>query len=141
MGNENQALEKETEQRSLHPRHVLLIDDEAVVREIGCEMLENLGFQCIPAESGEEGIQLFKENIDKIVLVVLDIEMPGISGDKVYGTLKGLKPDLKILLISGYAKNYLEVKYFKRKLNPSIFMSKPFQLDQLSKKLDTIIGS
>jgi CheY-like chemotaxis protein len=141
MGNKNRELAKETKPAPLHPHHVLLIDDEAVVREIGCEMLENLGFQCIPAESGEEGIQLYKENIDKIVLVVLDIEMPGISGDKVYGILKELKPDLHILLISGYAKNYLELKYFKRKLNPAIFMSKPFQLDQLSQKLETIMGS
>jgi CheY-like chemotaxis protein len=141
MGNKNQGLVEETRQVSLHPRHVLLIDDEAVVREIGCEMLESLGYQCIPAETGEEGIQLYKENKDKIVLVILDIEMPGISGDKVYGTLKELIPDLKILLISGYAKNYLEAKYFKRKLNPSIFMSKPFQLDQLSKKLETIMRS
>jgi two-component system cell cycle sensor histidine kinase/response regulator CckA len=140
MANENQGLEKETKQEPLYPRHVLLIDDEAVVREIGCEMLENLGFQCIPAETGEEGIQLFKENKDKIVLVVLDIEMPGISGDKVYSTLKELKPDLKILLISGYAKNYLEAKYFKQKLNPSIFMAKPFLLNQLSQKLETIMG-
>jgi two-component system, cell cycle sensor histidine kinase and response regulator CckA len=141
MGNKNRELAKETKPAPLHPRHVLLIDDEAVVREIGCEMLENLGFQCIPAESGEEGIKLYKENIDKIVLVILDIEMPGISGDKVYGILKELKPDLHILLISGYAKNYLEIKYFKQKLNPSIFMSKPFQLHQLSQKLETIMGT
>jgi two-component system cell cycle sensor histidine kinase/response regulator CckA len=140
MGNENQELVKKTKPAPLHPHHVLLIDDEAVVREIGCEMLENLGFQCIPAESGEEGIQLYKEYKDTIVLVVLDIEMPGISGDKVYDVLKAMSPDLKILLISGYAKNYLEVKYFKRKLNPSIFMSKPFQLHQLSQKLETIMG-
>ncbi|UCH93785.1 MAG: response regulator, partial [Candidatus Aminicenantes bacterium] len=106
------------------PKGVLLIDDEAVVREIGCEMLETLGFLCIPAENGEEGIQLFKENKDKIVLVILDIEMPGISGDKVYDVLKEMNSGLKILLISGYAKNYLELKYFKRKLNHSIFMPK-----------------
>ncbi len=141
MGNESQVSVKETKQEPLHPQHILLIDDEDVVREIGCEMLENLGFQCIPAESGEEGIQLFKENKEKIALVILDIEMPGISGDKVYGTLKELTPELKVLLISGYSKHYLEAKYFKRKLNPSIFMSKPFQLDQLSQKLETIMGS
>ena len=141
MGNENQGLVKETKQESLHPQHVLLIDDEAVVREIGCEMLESMGYRCIPAETGEEGIQLYKENKDTIVLVVLDIEMPGISGDKVYSMLKELDPNLKILLISGYAKNYLEAKYFKQKLNPSIFMAKPFQLHQLSQKLETIIGT
>jgi two-component system cell cycle sensor histidine kinase/response regulator CckA len=141
MENENQGFVKETKQESVHPKHILLIDDEAVVREIGCEMLESLGYQCIPAETGEEGIQLYKENIDKIALVILDIEMPGISGDKVYGMLKELDPDLKILLISGYAKNYLEAKYFKQKLNHSTFMAKPFQLHQLSQKLETIMGS
>ena len=141
MGNKDRELAEETNPAPLHPHHVLLIDDEAVVREIGCEMLENLGFQCLPAESGEEGIQLYKEYKDTIALVVLDIEMPGISGDKVYGILKTLTPDLKILLISGYAKNYLELKYFKRKLNPAIFMSKPFQLHQLSQKLESIMGT
>lgn len=126
-------------QNPLKPRHVLLIDDEAVVREIGCEMLESLDFQCIPAHNGEKGIQLYRENKDKIAMVILDIEMPGISGDKVFSTLKEMNPDIKILLISGYAKNYLEAKYFKRKLDPSIFMSKPFQLDQLAKKLETLM--
>ncbi|MGD2089995.1 MAG: response regulator [Candidatus Aminicenantes bacterium] len=141
MGNEDQDVAKETGQASLYPQHVLLIDDESVVREIGCEMLESLGYQCIPAESGEEGIQLYKENIDKIVLVILDIEMPGLSGDKIYVILKELNPDLKILLISGYARNYLEARYFKQKLNHSIFMAKPFQLGQLAKKLETIMGT
>ena len=141
MGNENRELLKETKPGHPHPQHVLLIDDEPVVREIGCEMLESLGYQCIPAETGEEGIQLYQENKDKIAAVILDIEMPGISGDKVFSKLKELDSDLKVLLISGYARNYLETKYFKRKLNPAIFMPKPFQLEQLSKKLESIMGA
>lgn len=141
MGNQDRELPEETKQEHPQLQHVLLIDDEVVVREIGCEMLENLGYQCIPAETGEEGIQLYKKNKDKIALVILDIEMPGISGDKVYSTLKDLDPGLKILLISGYAKSYLEAKYFKRKLDQSTFMPKPFQLDQLLRKLETIMGT
>ena len=141
MENENRELSKEPQGDTLRPRHILLIDDEAVIREIGCEMLENLGFQCIPAESGEQGIQLYKTNKDKIALVILDIEMPGISGDRVYSMLKDLEPGVKILLISGYAKSYLEARYFKQKLDYSIFMAKPFQLQQLSKKLETIMGT
>lgn len=139
IGIENQEEVKKLTPESQQPRHVLLIDDETVVREIGCEMLENLDFLCIPAGSGEEGIQLYKENKDKIALVILDIEMPGISGDKVYKILKKMNSNLKILLISGYARNYLELKYFKQKLNPSLFMSKPFQLNQLAKKIKTIM--
>ncbi len=51
---------------------VLLIDDEEVIREIGCEMLSSLGMPCVVAENGEEGIALYERNRDKIVLVILD---------------------------------------------------------------------
>ena len=116
---------------------VLLIDDEEVVREIGCEMLKFMGIPCITAGNGEEGIQLFKKSKDKIALVILDVEMPGLTGDKVYDILKKINPGIKILLTSGYARSYLESKYFKRKLEH--FMPKPFQLDQLSTKLKAIM--
>lgn len=119
---------------------VLLIDDELVIREIGSEMLESLGFICIVAENGEEGIQLYHQNKEKIALVILDIEMPGISGDQVYRILKEADPSLKILLISGYAKGYLEAKYFKTKIDSFMFMSKPFQLNQLSQKINSLMG-
>jgi CheY-like chemotaxis protein len=122
---------------SLAGQQVLLIDDEEVVREIGGEMLDALGMTCITAPNGEEGIRLYKENNHAFAVVILDIEMPGISGDIVYDTLKELNPDVKILVISGYAKNYLETKYFKRKIDH--FMPKPFQLNQLWDKLNTLI--
>jgi two-component system cell cycle sensor histidine kinase/response regulator CckA len=131
--------EKENNSFPLINGHVLLIDDEAVVREIGSEMLESLGISCIVADDGEKGIQIYKEKKDEVALVILDIEMPGISGDKVYDILKEINPKLKILIISGYAKSYLEAKYFKRKLGGTTFMPKPFQLDQLTHKLKTLM--
>lgn len=118
--------------------NVLLIDDEAVVREIGSEMIESLGISCITAENGEQGIQVYKENKTDIVLVILDIEMPGLSGDKVFDILKNINPGLKILVISGYAQNYLETKYFKRKLEH--FMPKPFQFKQLTLTLENMMN-
>jgi two-component system, cell cycle sensor histidine kinase and response regulator CckA len=119
---------------------VLLIDDEAVVREIGSEMLEALDIPCITAENGERGICLYKEKKDEVELVILDIEMPGITGEQVYDILKEINPHLKILLISGYSINHLEVNYFKRKLDGAMFMSKPFQLSQLSSRLKSIMA-
>ncbi|MGE5343894.1 MAG: response regulator [Candidatus Omnitrophota bacterium] len=118
---------------------VLLIDDESIVREVGSEMLQALDISSITAENGETGIRLYKENKDQIHLVMLDIEMPGITGDKIYDMLKQINPDLRILIISGYAKNHLEVTYFKRKLDSSMFLSKPFQLGQLSQKLKPLL--
>lgn len=122
---------------SLKRGMLLLIDDEEVIRDIGGEMFESLGFTCITAPDGAEGIRLYKENKANIRLVVLDIELPGLSGEKVYETLKEINPDIKILLVSGYGKEYLEACYFKQKLEH--FVSKPFQLNKLSQKIDLMM--
>lgn len=116
---------------------LLLIDDEEVIREIGCEMFESMGFSCITARNGEEGIKLYQERKAEIRLVVLDIELPGISGEKVYETLKDINPDIKVLLVSGYGKEYLETFFFKQKLVH--FVSKPFQLSKLNQTVDQLM--
>lgn len=116
---------------------VLLIDDEDVIREIGKDMLKSLNLECITAENGEKGIELYKKYEDQIRLVILDVEMPGVSGEKVFQLLKKLNPEIRILLISGYGKEYLEKKVFNGKIKH--FMPKPFQLNQLSHQLNKIL--
>lgn len=117
---------------------VLLIDDEEVVREIGNDMLRTLGLKCLTAANGTEGIEIFKKNSAEIKLVILDIEMPGISGEKVFHILKEIQPEIKILIASGYGKEYLEMEIFKSKI--SHFIPKPFKIEQLSYQVDKLIG-
>ncbi len=116
---------------------ILLVDDERVIRELGKEMIELLGFNCITAEDGEEGVKLFKKNSDKILIVVLDVEMPGISGEIVSNIISEEFPETKILFISGYDKDYLEKKVFKRKIDN--FMPKPLNIKILSSKFDEMM--
>ena len=116
---------------------VLLIDDEEVVREIGSDMLKTMGLRCLTAASGSEGIELFKKHGGEISLVILDIEMPGISGEKVFHILRELRPDVKILIASGYGKDYLESEVFKSKIGH--FMPKPFKTEQLSYQVNKLL--
>ena len=115
---------------------VLLIDDEEVVREIGADMLKTLGLKCLTAVNGAEGIEIFKKNPD-VALVILDVEMPGISGEKVFHVLRELRPDIRILIASGYGKDYLESEVFKSKI--SHFMPKPFKTEQLSYQVTRLL--
>jgi len=87
---------------------------------------------------GAEGIALFKKNSAEIKLVILDVEMPGISGDKVFQILRGITPGVKILIASGYGKEYLETTIFKSKI--SHFLPKPFKIEQLSYKVNQLLG-
>jgi PAS domain S-box-containing protein len=116
---------------------VLLIDDEEVVREIGSDMLKTLGLTCLTAISGSEGIELFKKHAGDISLVILDIEMPGISGEKVFHILRELRPDVKILIASGYGRDYLESEVFKSKIGH--FMPKPFKTEQLAYQVNRLL--
>ncbi len=117
---------------------VLLVDDEDVVREIGSDMLKNMGMKCLTAINGSEGIDLFKKNKAAIRLVILDVEMPGISGEKVFQVLKEIDPGVKILIASGYGKEYLETTVFNGKIEN--FLAKPFNITQLSYQISRLLG-
>jgi PAS domain S-box-containing protein len=135
----SQAVAKE-ERAAVTPLEglVLLIDDEEVVRDIGADMLKSLGLNCLTAANGSEGIELFKKNAGEISLVILDIEMPGLTGEKVFQALRELRPDVKILIASGYGKEYLEAEVFKGKIGA--YMPKPFKIEQLSYQVNKILG-
>ncbi|MEN8223528.1 MAG: response regulator [Acidobacteriota bacterium] len=117
--------------------HILLIDDEKVIREIGQEMIEHLGYKCIIAKDGEEGIKLFRKNSKKILIVVLDVEMPGISGEVVSKTISEEVPDARILFISGYDRDYLEKKVFGKEIEN--FIPKPLSVKSLSRKFNEML--
>jgi PAS domain S-box-containing protein len=132
------AVEPEKEPATALEGLVLLIDDEEVVREIGSDMLKNMGMKCLTAANGREGIDLFKQNSGAIRLVILDVEMPGISGDKVFQLLKEMNPGVKVLIASGYGKEYLETSIFKSKIDH--FLPKPFNIEQLTYQINTLLG-
>jgi nitrogen-specific signal transduction histidine kinase/ActR/RegA family two-component response regulator len=133
------SVQEEPQQAAPLEGLVLLIDDEEVVREIGSDMLKTLGLKCLTATNGTEGIEIFKKNSAEIKLVLLDIEMPGISGEKVFRILKELSPELRILIASGYGRDYLETEIFKSKI--SHFIPKPFKIEQLSYQVTKLIGA
>ncbi len=81
---------------------VLVIDDEAHVRELCKDMLESLGYTVLLSEDGISGINLFRERRDDIVMVVLDMIMPRMGGDEVFRAMRKIDPGAKILMYSGY---------------------------------------
>jgi PAS domain S-box-containing protein len=121
------------EQRLRHgTERVLVVDDEEHVREMICRMLDNLGYQVEFVESGQEALDLVnkKELFD---LVILDMNMPTMSGKETFFKLKEIKPDLKVVISTGYSNASLE----PTPLNDLVdgFLQKPYQMEELSKVL------
>ncbi|MBW2181249.1 MAG: PAS domain S-box protein [Deltaproteobacteria bacterium] len=116
---------------------ILLIDDEQMMLDVGKEMLTGLGYAVLVAKGGKEGLEIYKENRDKIDMVILDMIMPGTTGSNTYDSLKKINNNIKVLLSSGYNINGKAIDILKRGCNG--FIQKPFGMEQLSQKINEIL--
>jgi two-component system cell cycle sensor histidine kinase/response regulator CckA len=102
---------------------ILLAEDEPTVRNLTGTVLEEFGYQVIVAEDGITAVEKFKENGDRISLLVTDVIMPGKNGREVCNELRKIRPDLKVLFMSGYSGDILNRNgVLEENLN---FISKP----------------
>ena len=116
---------------------ILLVDDEEMVLEAGKEQLNHLGYEVLLAENGQEALELYKKNQDKIDLVLLDMVMPVMGGGEAFDRMKEINTNVKVLLSSGYSLEGKAKEILKRGCDA--FIQKPFKLEQLSQKLREIL--
>jgi CheY-like chemotaxis protein len=81
---------------------ILIVDDEALVRELGQEILGSYGYQVKLAEDGLEALKIYKADRETIDLVVLDLKMPRLDGLSTYQQLFNLNPQIKVVICSGH---------------------------------------
>jgi signal transduction histidine kinase/CheY-like chemotaxis protein len=112
-----------------HRGIVLVIDDETAVRDAVSDILALEGIQTITAVDGAEGIAHYQEHQKEIQLIILDLSMPGLSGEETYAELKKIDPDARILISSGYSQN--EVSYRFNDQDALGFLQKPYKLTTL----------
>jgi two-component system cell cycle sensor histidine kinase/response regulator CckA len=131
-------IEKTVATLALGTGTILLIDDEEMIIKVGKELLQELGYDVLSARSGQEAIELYGKNADKIDLVIMDMIMPGMGGGETFDRLKKINPEIKVLLSSGYSINGQASKILERGCDG--FIQKPFNLIQLSDKISRIIS-
>jgi CheY-like chemotaxis protein len=117
---------------------LLLVDDEDIVIGVGEPMLKTLGYEALVARSGREAIQIYKENQDRIDMVILDMIMSDMTGGETYDRLKEINPRIKVLLSSGYSVEGQATEILNRGCNG--FIQKPFNMSELSKKIGEILA-
>ena len=81
---------------------ILLVDDEAFIREIGEELLTLLGYNVLLAESSERAEEILAAETPNIALVLLDLIMPGLGGGETFQRLRAVDPTIKVLLATGH---------------------------------------
>jgi len=118
---------------------ILLVDDEKVILDVNKPMLENLGYTVLAASGGREAIDVFKAANQKIDMVILDMIMPDLGGGAVFDHLKDAKPEVKVLLSTGYSMIGQAEEILSRGCTG--FIQKPFNIQQLSRKIREVLAA
>jgi len=119
-------------------RRVLLVDDEAMVMEIGSQFLVHLGYQAETASSGQEAVDLFSRNPDGFDCLLIDFTMPGMDGMETMRQIRAIRPSARIIITSGYSRQQIEDR-FATIGRPDEFIQKPFEMKALRRKLEAVI--
>jgi CheY-like chemotaxis protein len=112
---------------------------EDIIITVGKAMLKKLGYCVITAESGEQAVNIVSETKNKIDLMILDLIMPGMDGSKTFNKIREIRPDLPVILSSGYSINGQAADILKRGANS--FIQKPFDLSRLSQVTRNILDT
>jgi CheY-like chemotaxis protein len=116
---------------------VLVVDDDGGVRELTQETLERAGLDVHCARNGREAVAVVRHHADAIDLVLLDRTMPASSGEEVFDEIRRLRPDLPIVLVSGYSQESVRVQFAGRDL--AGFLHKPFLSSTLLLKVRDLL--
>ncbi len=116
---------------------ILVIDDEEMIRRTAKSVLERHGYAVVVAGDGEEGVELFQVLAEKVSAVLLDMTMPIMNGEEAFRRLKAIKPDIQVVLSSGYN----EVETMRRFTGKGLagFIQKPYSSDALAEKMRSVL--
>jgi two-component system cell cycle sensor histidine kinase/response regulator CckA len=118
---------------------ILFVDDEPIVRSFGRDMLGRLSYRALTAADAAEGLRIFKDRMGDIDLVILDMVLPGSRGSDVLATMRTLRPDIAVLLTSGYSRGY-----FGDLIGPGKgieFIQKPYSMEELASAVRRLLDA
>ncbi len=116
---------------------ILLVDDDDRVRELVQEMIQSRGYRVLVARSGNEALEIYAAHTGDISLVILDLIMPGMSGEKCLDELVRIDPDVKVLVASGYSSSGLTLD---DKLGAAMgFIRKPYDAKDMLGAIRTVL--
>jgi CheY-like chemotaxis protein len=117
---------------------VLYVDDDQVVRMIGRRMLEHEGYQVLEAGGGTEAVAMVQEHGDELLGVVLDYAMPDMDGNLALIEMRKIRPDMPVLLVSGFLQEQAVAHFLTEK--PNGFLQKPFHREEFIESVARILA-
>jgi signal transduction histidine kinase/CHASE3 domain sensor protein/FixJ family two-component response regulator len=119
---------------------ILVVEDEAGVREIAVAILRSLGYRVLEAPDGDEGLRVFGSHAAEIDLLLTDVVLPGkVRGREMAERITAIRPQVKVLFMSGYTEN--SIVHHGRLDDGVWLLGKPFKREQLARKVAEVLSA
>jgi two-component system cell cycle sensor histidine kinase/response regulator CckA len=119
-----------------HAHLVLVVDDEAPIREVQRRILEAEGYRVIEASGGAEGFAMLQDG-KSLDLLIADLDMPDVGGEEMVRRIRALRPDLKVLYVTGYIDRLMDVRQVL--WEGEAFLDKPFTAQGLVEAVSLLV--
>jgi PAS domain S-box-containing protein len=117
---------------------ILLVDDEAEVRQVAGHMLRHIGFDVVEAVDGREAVDRFREDPAGVDCVLLDLTMPRMGGEEAFRELRRIRRNVRVILSSGYNEQEVTQRFAGK--GHAGFVQKPYTLARLLEALRALLG-
>jgi len=134
--------EKKTDQDKPLPKgneRILIVDDEKPLAELGRQMLVKLGYGVVAMTDSLESLELFREDPDRFDLVITDMTMPHLTGDKLAKELMMIRPDIPIIISTGFSKQMDEDR--AKEMGIKAFAMKPLVMRDLANTVRDVLDA
>ena len=121
------------------PSHVLIVDDDPMIRQLVTDLLESLEYRVTAQEDGEAAVAYYADHAADVDLVILDMIMPKINGMEIFRAMKKINPGVKVLLSSGYSPDDGAIADLVGQGSP--FIQKPYTLNDLSEAVSRLLAA
>ncbi len=118
---------------------VLVVDDEPMVRDVAEAILARFGLSAVQAADGDEAVRLFAAEPERFAVVLLDLTMPRLSGAETFRQIRDIKPDARVILMSGYNEQEASGSFAGKGL--AGFLEKPFSTQALGAAVEHVLGT
>ncbi|MBN1849614.1 MAG: response regulator [Deltaproteobacteria bacterium] len=123
--------------RSMKAKKILIVDDDAGMRDMLLSALSYLGIDAVAAHSGPEALEMFSKN--HFTLVITDLQMPGMDGWALASRIKKALPEMPVIMMTAQAKSHVIKDLEESCFDSALF--KPFKLEQLQQEIKRLLGN
>jgi CheY-like chemotaxis protein len=116
---------------------ILYVDDEKVITDMAVRMLGNRGYSVVSRSNSLDALELFRENSQEIDLVITDMTMPGMTGDRLASELLAIRGDIPIILCTGYSEHISEDR--AKEIGIKAFILKPLDMRTLTETVRSVL--